>query len=237
MSTAPAKTPPFANRERLSFNEVLDRWNWTENDLKEAVIEGHLVPCIYEKGAIWALRFDGSGNRSRITPAVFSNRWMYAIGVKQTGSFECSFDYLACTYDALTNDEAVYQRDGNGFVNNRITLADVVKRGAFAREELERYENEHAVSGSTSGDETTGKQTRWWQRKYNVISIASRIHAQWKSEGRDVNQSGARAGKYSLTSLGEAVAAEIGKAEKANKSPKTITGKTIVNYLKQNKWD
>jgi len=236
MSTAPPKPIPLAHRERLQFNEVLERWHWSENDLKEAVIAGHLVPSIYERGALWPMRSTGSGKRCRITPAVFSDRWMYAVGANPTGPFNCSFDYLASTYNALTNHEEVYLRDGSGFVNNRITLADVIERGAFAREEIERYETEHGVS-STIRDAATEKRKPWWQAQYDIFSMAAAIEARWDSEDRNVNQSGARAGKFSLTALGEAVAAEIGKTEKTIKSPRTIGGKSIKNYLEKNGWN
>ena len=86
-------------------------------------------------------------------------------------------------------------------------------------------------------DVAPGKAIPWWQQRHDIVSMAERIKAQWMKDERGLNQSGARAGKYSLTALGEAVAAEIEKAEKVEKSPRTISGKTIVNFLKAKGWD
>lgn len=232
MSTSPAKPPPLAKRRMLTFNEVLTRWQWTENDLKESVINGHLVPCIFERGAIWALRVAATGNRSRVTPAIFSNRWLYLIGVNQTGPFDCKFDYLADSYGALTNGDDIYQRDGNGYVEKRTTLADVIARGAFPLQDLEHYETTHGIGACNGDDATSAKQKPWWQTQYDINLMASRILERWRNDDRDVNQSGARAGKYSRAALGEAIAAEICKAEKVKKSAQTISGRSIVNYLK-----
>lgn len=239
MSASPANLPPLAKRARLTFDEVRERWQWSENDLREAVISGQLVPSIYEKGAIWPIRFDHAGKPSRMTPAVFSNHWLYAVSVNPTGPFDCNFDYLADTHDALASGGGVYQRDakGGGFINNRVTLADVIANGVFATAELTRYEAAHGAGSKMDDDGMPGKTILWWQQRHDIVSMASRIEAQYVKDGRGLNQSGARAGKFSLTALGEAVSTEIGKAEKVEKSPRTISGKTIVNFLKTKGWE
>ncbi len=237
MSASLANLPPLAKRTRLTFDEVRERWQWSENDLKEAVISGELVPCIYQKGAIWPIHFDPAGKPSRMTPAIFLNRWLYAVGVNPTGPFDCNFEYLADAHDALASGVGVYLRDGSTFMKSRVTLADVIASGMFATAELTRYEAAHGPGSNTGDDVTPGKAIPWWQQRHDVVSMAERIKAQWVKDERGLNQSGARAGKFSLTALGEAVAAEIEKAEKVRSSPSTISGKSIVNFLKAKDWD
>ena len=106
----------------LQFSEVLERWQWRPNSLIEVVISGQLIPCIYEKGALWPMRPANGGKRARVTPAIYFDQWMFLVGVKPTGPFDFAFEYLGKTAGCMQSGENVYTRDGTGYVNNLIGL-------------------------------------------------------------------------------------------------------------------
>lgn len=140
--TRPLSTP-VPQRNHLTFQEVLTRWNWQIDDLKEVVVSGELVPSLYESKPLWPMRIGANGKRQHnpTEPAIVPNRWMYLVGVKTTGPFDCKFTYFADRPKDIDSENPVYKRVGNGYNDLSATLSDVIERGGFSIQEVKRYES------------------------------------------------------------------------------------------------
>lgn len=119
----------------------MERCHLSETDLTNAIISGSLTPSIFVKEAVWEMPVDSDGTRMKVTPAIYFSEWMYLVGPRGTDAFDCAFDFYAHEPDALLNDGVVFKKDGNGYVDIRIRLADVMERGAVMLSELMRFEN------------------------------------------------------------------------------------------------
>ena len=215
----------------------MQRFDWTESDLKEAIVSGRLIPSIFESGALWPTPVGRNGLRTRMTPAIFVKDWMYLVGVTPTGPFDCTFEYLAKTASDLAGGGEVYSRDGTGYINNRMSLADVVARGAFSIEVLERFEVSRAHAPRLPASPPRLGKAAWWNTSYDVWAMAERIEREAPDKGWGLNERGLRAGRYPLNRLSGVVAAEI-TASEANKGSKEKIGfKQIEKHLRNAGWN
>lgn len=223
-------------RSHLTFKELMERWDCSENDLRDYVINGHIVPSIFVKRAIEDVAKDSNGTWRRTGPAAFVSDWMYVVGVTVTAPLDCAFAFIAREPDAVAKGAAVFAFCGNSMVDSRTRLCDVLEQGAFMMVEVIRAESlseklkEEAINGWNT------PKPQWWNIEHDPLTLAKDIEIKWKSEGRGVNQSGARAGEFALSALSEAVVAEIEKVERRQGRGRTIGAKTMSNYLKTKGW-
>lgn len=224
-------------RTHFTFIELMEHWQCSENDLRDAIVSQHLVPSIYVKGAVWELAFGTSGKRTRRTPAVYVNELMYLVDVERFGASDCAFNFYSREPDAL-QDGSLFKADSNGYVDIRKRMADVEKNGRFMVEEVARSEALFgALAQSVSATPISSAAGPWWATDHKVVDIADGIKKEWIKQGRGVIQSGSRHGQYSRTAIGEAVAKKIEDAEKASQKNRTIGGKSVSEFLKKCGWN
>lgn len=214
----------------------MDRWHWSENDLKELVVSGKLVPSIFESGALWPLPIGSNGRRKRATNTIFVKEWMYLVGIRPIGPFDCEFEFLAKTAHNPAEGGEVYSRDGTGYINMRTTLADVIANGTFSIEEVERQERIHTPASSRQASPHPLGNAAWWNTSYDVWAMAEMIEREANDRGWGVNQRGRRAGRYPLKTLSAAVATQITETEATRGSKQKIAFKQIENYLRNAGW-
>lgn len=182
------------------------------------------------------MALDSAGKRARRGPALYVNELMYLVGVEPFGAFDCAFNFYSREPDALQTG-SLFKADGNGYVDIRKRMSDVVMDGRFLTDEVARSEYLYrALTGAVSA-QTKAVKGQWWNIDHNVLAMASGIKDEWIRQEREVIQSGSRHGQYSRSSIGEAVAKTIEDAEKANTTNRTIGGKSIANFLTKNKWN
>lgn len=224
-----------AGRMQLQFSEVMARWQWSEVDLKDAIINKIVTPTVFVKGTLLIYRQGSGGVRQQVTQAIAINDWLYLVDVRKTAPFDCEFFYLAKVPDAFASGGdlfTVVQMTPGGHLRPRYYLSSIFELCALSMDEVLRYESLH---GQLHG----AVKARWWNTEHNVVAIADSVKEKWKASNRDVNQSGARAGLYPIDAIGKAVAMEIAKIErtlKATGKARTIGGKTISTFLKERGW-
>lgn len=224
-----------ARRTDLTFVDLMKRWGWDENDMRDAVINQGLMPSYFIYGAVWQRPLDATGGRAR-AGAASVYELMYLTRFHKTGALDGYFDRCAREPDALDNGGDVFEVGGVGVEGNRVSLADVLEKGVVAMSEIARFEESCMEVSEKEPSADNSAKTQWWNEDYNVWAMAKEIESKGADQGWGVNQSGARAGRYPLNRIGDAVAAKIATAELAAGSTRKILGKTIINYLKKRNW-
>lgn len=227
MTTIPAK------RTHLTMPEVMERWEWSENDLREALIHSRLVPSCFISKAVWPMQSISTTKKESV-PAEWRNTWMYLINFKQKGAHDGYFYNVADCSDAATSGTGVFKIDGNGYTKDHlIRLAFAMSNGVVMMDQILRFE---AMARQGPDLRKTDPKRRWWVEDYDIVAMAKRIEADASAANWGINQSGKRAGKYPVTRIAEFISTEIENAEKAANRAKTISAKSIANYLKDQDW-
>lgn len=147
------------NRTQLTFSELMARWEWGENDMRDALINHGLVPSYYISGAVWQRPSDDAGERPRLgVTSVYE--LLYLVNFHLTGTLDGYFDLCAREIDAIDNDLEVFEVGGVSVVNGRISLADVLKNGVVMSGELERFENAKQGLNGVNGEKPLSKRER-----------------------------------------------------------------------------
>lgn len=223
-------------RTSISFTDLIAHWQCSENDLRDAIISGRLVPSVHVRGVVWELVVDTSGKRRTQTPAVYVNELMYLTKVERLSATDCAFNYLS-REPHLRDASSLFIPDGSAYVNIRKRLSDVERDGRFTVESIANAESSYADQTLTQSPIASTVKTQWWKSDYDVSKIASEIKQEWIKQGRQVIQSGSRHGKYGRLPIGDAVSKKITDYEKAAESKRFIGGKSIADYLKETGWD
>jgi hypothetical protein len=96
-------TIKLPGRDYFSFQELMERWQCTENDLRSLVSSSELTPSIYVSGEVGILPKGGGeyrmmwaglpGDQSRIEllDKINTSGWLYLKVPRLTGPFECQF--------------------------------------------------------------------------------------------------------------------------------------------------
>jgi hypothetical protein len=213
------------------------RWSWNEGDMRDALFNCDFTPSYFVKGELWECRVNKYDERTRICRTNVEGV-MYLVSFFETGALDGHFDYCALDLTAYFNEGVVYELVGASSIysGNGIPFAEVMLRGVVMVAEIERYESSFAQPHHEDSEKDSDGNTKWWNVEHDPWRLATEIGEERKSGGWGVNQTGARAGKHPISSLGEAVAARIAKVEKVSGTARTIGGKTIVNYLKWKGW-
>lgn len=223
-------------RTRLSALEVMTRLGWSENDLKEAIINGQMVPSIFVTGPVWPMLADTSGARRRTKPAIFVNDWMYPVGIRHVGPFDCAFEFLAKAVDSLKRGDPVYAKAESGYFKEHIRLTEVLEKGAIDLEQVKNLESHPADMATTSQGSVSLKARPFWQTDYDPVEMARKIEGDAANKVSGVNQRGKRAGQYPLSNLSKTIAAEIQRLDILAGRSRQIGAKTIENFLRKSGW-
>lgn len=222
-------------RTHFTFTELMAHWQCSENDLRDAIVSQRLVPSIHVKAAVWEMALDSAGKRARRAPALYVNELMYLVGVESFGAFDCAFNYFSREPGPLEAG-SLFKPDGSAYLDIRTRLSDVERDGRFT---VEAIDNAKALYGSLTIAQSphgSSAKTQWWNSDFDVLAIAKEIEKQ--AEGREwgLNQSGARAQRYPLSRISDAVAKKIEDADTVAGKGRRINGKSISNYLKSKGW-
>lgn len=225
------KTIP-AHRTHLTMPEVMARWEWNENDLREAFIHGRLVPSCFLKTPLWLVT-QAPHSKSSL-PAVIKNTWMYLVNFKQTGAHDGYFHNVSDSYDAANTGKDLFKIDGNDYTKDHlIRLTVAMSEGVVMMDEILRFE---ASTKLESDERKTDPKQRWWVEKFDIVAMATQIELDAKKQNWGLIQRGARAGKYPISSIAAMIATSIANKEKAANRSRTIGEKSIANYLKEQGW-
>lgn len=220
----------------LSFTELMAHWKCSENDLRDAIVTGRLVPSVYVKGAVWELVLDTSAKRKTQTSAVSVNELMYLVEVERLGVSDCAFKYFS-RETHLRGAGSLFKPDASAYVDVRKRLSDIEKDGRFTVDSIAEAEASYGNQTLTQSSVASITKTQWWNSDHDVWAIAKEIEKTALEKGWGVNQSGARAQRYPISTISEAVAKQIEDREKATGRGFSIGGKTISNFLKKAGWN
>lgn len=148
-----------ANRTQLTFSELMERWAWNENDVRDALINHGLVPSYYISGAVWQRPFDDAGERPRLG-ATSVYELLYLVNFHLTGTLDGYFDLCARETDAIAKHRDVFEVGGVSVEKGRISLADVLKNGVVMRAELARFENAKPGLNGVNDEKPLSKRER-----------------------------------------------------------------------------
>ena len=220
----------------LSFTELMAHWQCSENDLRDAIITGQLVPSVYIKGVVWEIVVDASGKGKTRTQGSYVNELMYLVEVERLGVSDCAFKYFS-RETHLRGAGSLFKPDASAYVDVRKRLSDVEKDGRFTVESIAETEASYSNQTLIPSSVASTTKTQWWNRDHDVWVIAKEIEKTALEKGWGVNQSGARAQRYPISTISEAVAKQIEHKEKASGRCLSIGGKTISNFLKKAGWN
>ena len=178
-------------RNYLTFPELQDRWQCTENDLKFAIISGELKPSVRLLGThtvlVWEQSASGEWEISEYHPGDLGYRleidvrgWQYLQDPIQTAAFDCKF--------WLVSDDRNPEKSEAPFscwfaLPAHMKLDDVKNTGVFLLEEVARYEAKHGGNLDSVKEEKI-LATR---ERYTLLTI---IAALAKEAKINVNQPG-----------------------------------------------
>lgn len=134
-----------ANRTQLTFNELIERWGWDENDMRDAVIHQGLAPSYFFSGAVWQRPSDETGGRPR-AGATSVYELMFLANFHATGALDGFFDRCAREPDAFEKNGDVYEVGGVGVEMSRVSLTDVLEKGSVVMSEVTRFEDSQKSS-------------------------------------------------------------------------------------------
>lgn len=134
-------------RSYLTFSELKERWQCTENDLRYAVISGEIKPCVRLVGEHeniqWVKAYAGTCERKSTHDGSFilshePKGWVYLQEPCQTGPFDCRFDLASDERDQDKTDEWVL--DSWYALQSPMTLDVVISTAVFLLTEVASYE-------------------------------------------------------------------------------------------------
>ncbi len=168
MTTIPAIP---TTRTHLTMPELMTHWGWNENDLREAIMLGRLVPSYFISRPLWPVPAPQPKS-----PAVSKSAWMYLLAFKQVGAVDGYFHRLADTHDALTTGNTVFKLDGSGYTKDHlIRLADVMSDGVVMMDEVTRYETSIKPVSSPQPTDPKVLGTRERDTLLTIIAILCKV--------------------------------------------------------------
>ena len=218
-----------------SFTELMAHWQCSENDLRDAIITGQLVPSVYVRGVVWEIVVDSLGKGKTQTQGVYVNELMYLVEVERLGVSDCAFKYFS-RKTHLRGAGSLFKPDASAYVDVRKRLSDVERDGRFTVDSISEAEASNSNQTHAQFPAASTSKTQWWNTEYDVSKLANEIKQEWIKQGRPVIQSGSRHGKYGRLPIGEAVSKQIADYEKLAKN-RFIGGKTIADFLNKIDWD
>jgi hypothetical protein len=135
-------------RNYLTFSELQERWQCSENDLSYVIISGEVKPSMRligkHKLLSWEIDVFGNWVASDYEPgnigyaiAVDTRGWQYLQDPVQTESFDCEFRFAADDRDADKGEFpfAIWCR-----LNGTVNIGKIKEAAVFLLEEIARYE-------------------------------------------------------------------------------------------------
>lgn len=182
-------------RKYLTFSELIERWKCEENDIRDAIISGSLVPSIFVHGKLqWAEfvpttdflarrgaleakgRFNVDGDPFMLT----IDSWLDLRNPVEVGVMACVFPVLCSSATAAPE---VGLTVADWYIPSRpIEIQQVVDEGVFMMSEVVRFESE-AVGKST--DRAAGDKAR--RTLLNIIAVLKELAS--AKRDKDLSQS------------------------------------------------
>lgn len=135
-------------RNYLTFSELQERWQCSENDLRYAIISGAVKPSMRligkHKLLSWEIDAFGDWVASDYAPGDFgytlevdARGWQYLHDPVQTESFDCEFRFAADDWDAEKGESpfAIWRK-----LNSTVNIGKIKESAVFLLEEIARYE-------------------------------------------------------------------------------------------------
>jgi hypothetical protein len=143
-------------RAYLTFSELRERWDCTENDLREAIISGELRPAMRTDKALavptWAEDWKGDlypddqvQAKNGYPLALKRFGWLYLQKPEPTASLDCKFTVCTDDRDAQMPDSPEdFPFTIWYWLPQPWSMRDVQENAAFLQEEIVRFETVHA---------------------------------------------------------------------------------------------
>jgi hypothetical protein len=150
----------FPEKTWFTFQDLIERWQCTENDIRRLVVDKSLIPSIRTAEILttpnWKPNSSGHfepsgrlqhrGDAGRSIEHTPLNHWLYLRRPVRTAAFDCEFRLATFEIDTpepkTDNDVA-----GNGilwsWLPEVMTMVSVVREAAFLLEEVARFEAKH----------------------------------------------------------------------------------------------
>ena len=148
----------FAHRTSIKLNEVLEAGEFKENDLRDGILSGKLVPSYFIDGVVSKYLFNGVDDWNRSGTA-FKKAQMFLVRPRMIGSLDCDFEFCAEVPDAVATNSVIFQFGEPGFVRLRITLSEILENGEVMQAELQRFRS--TCDQQSQQILTPGNQPRW----------------------------------------------------------------------------
>ncbi len=209
-------------RNYLTFPELQERWQCSENDLKFAIISSELKPSVRLPGKHIVLTWEesalGRWEISEYYPGDLGYRleievraWQYLQEPMQTEPFDCQFKLVS---DDRNPDKSEIPFSCWYALPAIMKLSDVMNSGVFLLEEVARYEMKHG-DDSDSVKEEKPLATR---ERDTLLTIIAALAKAAKVPLDDYSQPGKAAGYI------EGLTAELGAR---------VSKRAIENHLKK----
>lgn len=146
-------------RNYLTFHELMNRWQCTENDLRYAVICGAIKPCVRLVGthqtiewerAPWGAWVKRSTDDYTYALAYEPKHWVYLQEPHQTAPFDCRFELAADMRDADKDDSVTFALWYE--LKSPMTLEAVARDAVFLLKEVIDYEDKHGQEKSLQAE-------------------------------------------------------------------------------------
>lgn len=197
-------------RNYLTFSELQERWQCTENDLRYAIISGAVKPSIRLVGKhkilSWEMDAFGDWVASAYEPGelgyaleVDARGWQYLQDPVQTESFDCEFRFAADEWDAEKGELpfAIWRK-----LNSTVNIGKIKESAVFLLEEIARYE---AKFGDEAEYQKPAKPLATRER-YTLLTIIAALCKEAKIDIRTPSKAGDL-----IQSLTDSMAAPVAK--------------------------
>lgn len=157
-------------RNYLTFTELQQRWQCSENDLSFAIICGELKPSLKLDPASRSILFevDAMGDWEVFAPkhyddgydccVIARDHWYFLQDARQISPFDCEFRLASDTRNATKFD---IPYDNWYLLPKRLKLDDVKKEAVFLMVEITRYEEKNGEKSSIESiDKPLGNRER-----------------------------------------------------------------------------
>lgn len=144
----------------FTFQDLIERWQCTENDIRRLVVEESLIPSIRSARTLttpdWKLgkfgkfepngRLEHADGSGRAFEHNYLNHWLYLRRPVRTAVLDCEFR-LATVESDTPEPKTDYEMVGDGifwsWLPEVMTMESVVHEAAFSLEEVARFEAKH----------------------------------------------------------------------------------------------
>lgn len=225
-------------RTLLTMPEVQAKLGWSDNELRDALMSGQLVPSYYASHEAEVFVSNGSGTPCHVSPGVFKDGLVYAIRFLRFDAWDGCFEYVSDLPVEVKGTVLYRLWRGEPKAPRFLPLCDVLAVGGVTPAELERFikGNSPEAEQASSTVSKSGQTGRWWNTEYDLRQSVIDERARREAGGFGMVLRGPRAGEHPRRAISEAVANRINDAEKSSGSNRSIGYNSIQKYLRGRGW-